>query len=96
MFRLGIRFKKHVRMFLIVSFLIVLLVQLNIYHINGHTHSSDPMLILVSFDGFRWDYLKNHDLPNFNALKQDGVHAEYIYNAYATVTFPNHWTIVTG
>jgi len=55
-----------------------------------------PKMILVSFDGFRWDYLKKFNLPHFNYLKSIGSHAEHIKNSFATVTFPNHWTIVTG
>jgi predicted AlkP superfamily pyrophosphatase or phosphodiesterase len=64
--------------------------------VNSHKHSTEPLLILVSFDGFRWDYLNTHNLTNFNTLKNDGVYTDYIYNAFATVTFPNHWTLVTG
>lgn len=53
-------------------------------------------MLLISFDGFRWDYLKAHNLSNFTYLKQVGSSADFIYNSFATVTFPNHWTIVTG
>lgn len=61
-----------------------------------HKPSKNPMLLLISFDGFRWDYLNMHNLTNFNYLKNLGSHAEYIKNSFSTVTFPNHWTIVTG
>lgn len=61
-----------------------------------HRHSNKPLMLLVSFDGFRWDYLHMHNLSNFNYLKASGSHAEYIYNSFSTVTFPNHWTLVTG
>lgn len=56
----------------------------------------NPLLLLISFDGFRWDYLHMHNLSNFNYLKLHGSHAEQILNSFATVTFPNHWTIATG
>ena len=46
--------------------------------------------------GFRWDYLNRHALPTFNKLKSAGSHADYIVNSFSTVTFPNHWSIVTG
>jgi len=58
--------------------------------------NKQPLMLLVSFDGFRWDYLHMHNLSNFNYLKSIGSHAEFIYNSFSTVTFPNHWTIVTG
>lgn len=57
---------------------------------------ANPLLLLISFDGFRWDYLHMHNLSNFNYLKSRGSHAEYIVNSFSTVTFPNHWTIATG
>jgi predicted AlkP superfamily pyrophosphatase or phosphodiesterase len=70
------------------------------YHDHHHgirrVGSEHPLLLLVSFDGFRWDYLNHHNLTNFNRLKIMGSHADYIYNSFSTVTFPNHWTIVTG
>jgi predicted AlkP superfamily pyrophosphatase or phosphodiesterase len=63
---------------------------------NCHKHSDHPLMLLISFDGFRWDYLKTHNLSNFNALIANGSHAEFIYNTFSTITFPNHWTLVTG
>jgi ectonucleotide pyrophosphatase/phosphodiesterase family protein 5 len=74
------------------AFVTCLFVQL----VHGHKHSMDPLVLLVSFDGFRWDYLVKHNLPNFNGLKLNGSYADWIYNSFATVTFPNHWTIATG
>jgi len=66
--------------------------------LNCHKHSEHPLMLLISFDGFRWDYLSNktHNLSNFEALIANGSHAEFIYNSFSTITFPNHWTIVTG
>ena len=57
--------------------------------VHNHAHSNEPLLLLVSFDGFRWDYLNHHDLPNFNSLKQNGTYTDFIYNSFATVIFPN-------
>lgn len=55
-------------------------------------------VILVSFDGFRWDYLKMNrtNTDHFNAIIKEGVQAEYVRNVFPTVTFPNHYTLVTG
>ena len=64
--------------------------------VHNHAHSSEPLLLLISFDGFRWDYLNHHNLTNFDSLKQNGTYADYIYNQFVTVTLPNHWSIVTG
>jgi predicted AlkP superfamily pyrophosphatase or phosphodiesterase len=53
-------------------------------------------LILVSIDGFRADYLDRHETPTLAALAVDGVRAEALKPAFPTLTFPNHYTIVTG
>ncbi|XP_024147725.1 ectonucleotide pyrophosphatase/phosphodiesterase family member 1 [Oryzias melastigma] len=59
---------------------------------------SRPPLILVSLDGFRAQYLKDHQnhLPIISALRNRGTTAPYIRPVYPTKTFPNHYTIVTG
>jgi len=55
----------------------------------------DP-LILISFDGFRADYLDRRLTPTLAALAVDGVRAEAMKPAFPTLTFPNHYTLVTG
>lgn len=58
---------------------------------------TQPTLILISFDGFRWDYLdKKVETPNFDAIIRNGVKAKHLINTFVTKTFPNHYTIVTG
>jgi predicted AlkP superfamily pyrophosphatase or phosphodiesterase len=54
-----------------------------------------PTLILISFDGFRWDYRTLYAAPNINRLAAKGVSADLI-PSYPSKTFPNHYTIVTG
>jgi predicted AlkP superfamily pyrophosphatase or phosphodiesterase len=54
-----------------------------------------PTLILISFDGFRWDYRTMYSAPNINRLAMRGVSADLI-PSYPSKTFPNHYTIVTG
>ncbi len=53
-------------------------------------------VILISIDGFRWDYLQRHDAPTLKALATDGVHATRMTPSFPTKTFPNHYTLVTG
>ena len=61
-----------------------------------NTSSSVPLLLLISFDGFRWDYPTIYKLPHFNSLIKRGVLVKHIDNSFATVTFPSHFTIATG
>jgi predicted AlkP superfamily pyrophosphatase or phosphodiesterase len=55
-----------------------------------------PILILISFDGWRWDYIDRADVPNLKALAARGVRSEGLIPSFPTVTFPNHYTIATG
>uniref|UniRef100_A0A5S6QSK1 Ectonucleotide pyrophosphatase/phosphodiesterase family member 5 n=1 Tax=Trichuris muris TaxID=70415 RepID=A0A5S6QSK1_TRIMR len=68
---------------------------------NCRTHRTGedrPLLLLVSYDGFRWDYLrKSEQLYSFRYLIKHGVHAVTgLLNSYVTLTAPNHYGIVTG
>jgi predicted AlkP superfamily pyrophosphatase or phosphodiesterase len=58
-------------------------------------HPYSP-LILISIDGYRADYFERGLSPNLAALAADGVHAKALRSAFPTLTFPNHYSIVTG
>ncbi|MGI4855282.1 MAG: ectonucleotide pyrophosphatase/phosphodiesterase [Janthinobacterium lividum] len=54
-------------------------------------------VVLVSLDGFRYDYPQEHGAPNITALAQAGANAPNgMLPSYPSLTFPNHWTLVTG
>lgn len=55
-----------------------------------------PILILVSFDGWRWDYAERLPAPNLRALAARGVRVRELIPSFPSLTFPNHYTIVTG
>ncbi|MBN1300050.1 MAG: alkaline phosphatase family protein [Melioribacteraceae bacterium] len=55
-----------------------------------------PYVILVSFDGFRWDYLNRDITPNLNSFAQNGIRALSFRPSFPSKTFPNHYSIVTG
>src|SRR6186997_1094111 len=55
-----------------------------------------PTVILISLDGFRWDYLEKFNPPTLNKLAKEGVRAKWMIPSFPTKTFPNHYTIVTG
>src|SRR6188768_1191851 len=58
--------------------------------------TSAPYVILVSFDGFRHDYVEKYNTPTFKAIYKNGAHAEAMMPSFPSKTFPNHYTIVTG
>lgn len=62
-----------------------------------HSQSNkDNYVVLVSMDGFRWDYAKQYKLPNLEKIAQQGVHAKSMRPSYPSKTFPNHYAMVTG
>jgi predicted AlkP superfamily pyrophosphatase or phosphodiesterase len=64
--------------------------------INRPDHLAKPSLVLVSFDGFRPDYVDRFDLPNFRRLIARGVRARAMRPVFPSITFPNHYSLVTG
>ncbi len=55
-----------------------------------------PTVILISLDGFRYDYLDKYQPPTLNKLATNGVRAKWMIPSFPTKTFPNHYTVATG
>ncbi len=55
-----------------------------------------PTVILISLDGWRWDYQDRFEAPNVRRLMAGGVRAERLIPSFPSKTFPNHYTLVTG
>src|ERR1035438_4833804 len=58
--------------------------------------SPRPYVVLVSLDGFRYDYAERYHADNILAIGKAGATAEGMIPSFPTVTFPNHISIVTG
>lgn len=58
--------------------------------------SSHPILLIVSYDAFRYDYFETKPVPQMNRIRKLGTYADYLINIFPTKTFPNHYTIATG
>ncbi len=61
---------------------------------DGHQQSTP--LILISFDGFRWDYFEKTETPHLDEIIQTGVRAKGLVPVFPSKTFPNHISIITG
>ena len=55
-----------------------------------------PTVILISLDGFRYDYLNKYKPKHLNNLARKGVQARWLIPSFPTKTYPNHYTIATG
>jgi len=55
-----------------------------------------PIVILISLDGFRHDYVERFQPENLTKFIQNGTAADGLIPAFPSKTFPNHYTIATG
>ncbi len=56
----------------------------------------EQTLILVSFDGCRYDYPDSSNTPALDEMARDGIRATGLKTVFPSKTFPNHISIVTG
>ena len=55
-----------------------------------------PPLLLLSFDGFRHDYIDRHPAPNLRWLRAAGSSAGRLRTVNISKTLPSHWSLITG
>jgi predicted AlkP superfamily pyrophosphatase or phosphodiesterase len=63
---------------------------------NATEHYDKPYVILISADGFRYDYADKYKAKNLQQLRRSGVKAKSMIPSFPSVTFPNHYSIATG
>jgi predicted AlkP superfamily pyrophosphatase or phosphodiesterase len=77
---------------------LMFLIFLTFARVSGQQRIDDlrPTIILISLDGFRWDYLDKYEPAAIGKLARNGVRARWMIPSFPTKTFPNHYTIATG
>lgn len=63
---------------------------------NSAEQAQKPYVIMISVDGFRYDYADKYNAENLLALREEGVEAASMVPSFPSKTFPNHYTLVTG
>lgn len=63
---------------------------------NSLQQRQKPYVILISADGFGYDYAVKFQAKNLLALREQGVQAASLIPSFPSKTFPNHYSIVTG
>ena len=58
--------------------------------------NENQYVLLVSFDGFRYDYTNRLETPNFDYLEKWGTKSKSLKPIFPSFTFPNHYAIATG
>ncbi|MBK8392546.1 MAG: alkaline phosphatase family protein [Saprospiraceae bacterium] len=64
--------------------------------INSKESLQKPYVVLISLDGFRWDYVEKYQPPHLTNFIKNGVQAESLIPSFPSKTFPNHYSIATG
>ena len=64
--------------------------------VNAKEHLDKPYVILVSIDGYRFDYNKKFRPPHLSTFFKDGVWSKGLVPVFPSKTFPNHYSMITG
>lgn len=80
----------------IIVFLFVLLCGGHQIAAQSPVKDLKPTVILISLDGFRYDYVDKFDTPTLKSMAKGGVRAKWMTPSFPTKTFPNHYTVATG
>lgn len=78
--------------------LLLLLLSLGLAGVAAHVRAAPAPLLLISLDGFRWDYCSLHpaETPHLRRLAREGVSARALIPSFPSQTFTSHYSIVTG
>jgi len=63
---------------------------------NSPGQEQKPYVILISADGFRYDLAEKYDAGFLKKISSEGVKALSMKPCYPSLTFPNHYSIITG
>lgn len=63
---------------------------------NSEEAKSKSYVIMISIDGFRSDYAKKYNAENLLKYSNQGIQAKAMIPSYPSITFPNHWSLITG
>ena len=63
---------------------------------NSPAQVDKPYVLLISIDGYRYDYSEKYGATNLIELGKQGVRAKALLPEFPSLTFPNHYSIATG
>lgn len=70
--------------------------QVVLKRLNSKAQKQKPYVILISADGFRYDYAEKYQTSHLLDLASGGVKATSLMPVFPAITFPSHYTLVTG
>lgn len=63
---------------------------------NSQSALTRPYVVMVSIDGYRYDYTDRFAPPALSRIAREGASAEGLLPVYPSKTFTNHYSIATG
>lgn len=63
---------------------------------SPRSQNKKSYVVVVSLDGFRWDYAEKSKTPTLDSIEKYGVKAKSLKPSFPTKTFPNHYALATG
>lgn len=80
----------------LISLVLCLLISITFWGCVSDPQNEKQYVVMLSMDGFRWDYAGRVQTPYLDQIANNGVKAEYVIPAFPTKTFPNHYSMATG
>lgn len=62
---------------------------------NTATESAEKRVVILSMDGFRWDYTLHANTPTLDSIRKVGTYSQ-VMPVFPANTFPNHYSMATG
>ncbi len=81
---------------MVKKYLLILVILPALIACKRKVETHENYVVLVSLDGYRWDYPDLYATPVFDEMAVTGVKAERVISSFPTKTFPNHYSIATG
>lgn len=63
---------------------------------NLSKYDNAPIVVMLSIDGFRADYMQKYNPPNLKKIMKAGIYTKGMIPSFPSLTFPNHYTLATG
>ncbi|NOU47583.1 MAG: alkaline phosphatase family protein [Bacteroidales bacterium] len=76
--------------------LLFFIIIVSLLQCSNSDNQANRYVVILSLDGFRWDYIDKFPTPNLDYIAKHGVKAKSMIPGFPSVTFANHYTLATG
>ena len=79
-----------------MKYILTAIIAIISFNLSYAQENTGKYVLMVSLDGFRWDYPDMYETPFLDSLAKEGVKAKSLQPSYPSKTFPNHYSMATG